>query len=208
MVPWTLIFRNCLTSFQANHSSKWLTRTQGLLNQTDYFFKDGIMYEQACEDVNGSGTCDTDQLSFKAYLSRWMAATAKLIPSLSASIMTKLKASAVAAAAQCDGGTSGTACGEHWTDNSTYDGTSGVGQQMSALSVIQAMLIDSAPALVTNSTGGTSVGNSAAGTKSSSGSDGTAITPATTGGKAGAWILTVLVLSGLLAGVVFIVSGE
>lgn len=95
------------------------------------------MYEQACEDVNTSGTCDTDQLSFKAYLSRWMAATSKLVPWTASYITPKLQASAQAAAAQCTGGTSGITCGEHWTNNGVYDGTSGVGQQMSALSVIQ-----------------------------------------------------------------------
>jgi mannan endo-1,6-alpha-mannosidase len=167
------------------------------------------MYEQACEDVNTVGTCDTDQQSFKAYLSRWMAATAKLVPSTASYILPLLQNSAAAAAAQCDGGATGEVCGEHWTAGSAYDGTAGVGQQMSALSVIQGLLIEQAPALVTNSTGGTSVGNAAAGggSSSSGGSSGTAITPATGGDKAGAGILTALVLCGLLAGVWFMVSG-
>ena len=95
------------------------------------------MYEQACEDVNTKGTCDTDQQTFKAYLSRWMAATSKLVPWTASFITPKLQASAQAAAAQCDGGTDGTTCGEHWTANSTWDGSYGLGQQMSALSVIQ-----------------------------------------------------------------------
>jgi mannan endo-1,6-alpha-mannosidase len=100
-------------------------------------------------------------------------------------------------------------CGEHWTALSAYDGSAGVGQQMSALSVIQGLLIEQAPELVTNATGGTSVGNAAAGGGSSGSSGGseTVITPATGGDKAGAGILTALVLCGLLAGVWFMVSG-
>ncbi len=161
------------------------------------------MYEQACEDVNTSGTCDTDQKSFKAYLSRWMAATVKIAPFTYDSIMPLLKTSAAAAAAVC----SGTTCGEHWTE-STYDGNTGLGQQMSALSVIGAMLIDDAPELVTNTTGGTSVGNSAAGTTSSSSSDGTTITPATSGDKAGAGFITALAVAGVIGGVGFMIIGS
>lgn len=166
------------------------------------------MYEVACEDVNTSGTCDTDQLSFKAYFSRWLAATVKVAPFTSSTITPWLQASGQAAAEQCDGGTDGVTCGEHWTAGSTWDGTYGVGQQMSALSVIQANLITEAAELFTNSTGGTSQGNAAAGTSSSSSTSAeTVTTPATGADKAGAGILTALVISGLLGGVGFMVSG-
>jgi mannan endo-1,6-alpha-mannosidase len=88
---------------QTNDSSVWKTRVNGLLSASSVFFKDGgIMYEAACEDVNGSGTCDTDQQSFKGYLATWMAGTAKLCPSTYNTIMKYLKASSVAAAAQCE----------------------------------------------------------------------------------------------------------
>lgn len=179
----------------------------GLTNQTDIFFKNDVMYEQACEDVNTVGTCDTDQQSFKAYLSRWMAATMKAAPFTRDYILPLLQTSAAAAAAQCDGGTSGRECGEHWTANSTNDGNFGLGQQMSALSVIQSMLIDDAPGLLTNTTGGTSTGDSTAGQSSSSSTTGTTVTPATTGGKVGAGILTAFVLCGVLGGVGFMVVG-
>lgn len=95
-------------------------------------------------------------------------------------------------------------CGEHWYQS--YDGLYGLGQQMSALSVVQSMLIDEAPALVTNSTGGTSQGNVNAGSQSSSSSE--VITPATSGDRAGAGILTALVISGLLGGVGMMVTGS
>lgn len=98
-------------------------------------------------------------------------------------------------------------CGEHWTAGSTWDGTYGVGQQMSALSVVQSLLIDQAPALVTNSTGGTSKGNSAAG-GSSTDSSGVVEKPVTGGDKAGAGILTALVLCGVVGGIGFMVVGS
>jgi len=72
------------------------------LNASDVFFKDDIMDEVACEDVNTTGTCDTDQLSFKAYFSRWLAATAKMCPWTHDTIMAWLKPSATAAAEQCE----------------------------------------------------------------------------------------------------------
>jgi len=164
------------------------------------------MYEEACEQVNTVGTCDTDQQSFKAYLSRWMAATTKIAPFTASYSLPLLSSSAKAAALQCSGGTDGTTCGEHWTDNATYDGNYGLGQQMSALSVIQSNLITQAAELVTNATGGTSVGNAAAGSGSSSSST-TVITPATGADKAGAGILTALLLAGVLGGVGFMVTG-
>lgn len=102
------------------------------------------------------------------------------------------------------GGTDGVTCGEHWYENATWDGSYGVGQQMSALSVIQSNLIGTAADLVTNTTGGTSRGNPSAGT---SNGEGDAIAaenkPVTTAGKAGAGIITALVLAGVIGGVVF-----
>lgn len=190
-----------------NGSSVWRERVEGVLNQTDIFFKNGIMYEEACEDVNTVGTCDTDQQSFKAYLSRWMAASTKIAPFTASYSLPLLASSAKAAALQCSGGTDGTTCGEHWTENATYDGNTGLGQEMSALSVIQANLITQAPELVTNATGGTSVGNSAAGSGSSSTSP-TVITAATGADRAGAGILTALLIAGVLGGVGFMVTGK
>lgn len=164
------------------------------------------MYEQACEDVGTTGDCDTDQQSFKAYLSRWMAATTKIAPFTASYSLPLLASSAKAAALQCDGGSDGTTCGEHWTDHSTYDGIYGLGQQMSALSVIQSQLIGQAPELFTNATGGTSVGNVAAGSGSGS-SSATVIAPATGRDRAGAGILTAAWLAAVLGGVGFMLTG-
>lgn len=175
------------------------------MNASSVFFKDNVMYEAACEEI--AVGCDTDEQTFKAYLSRWMAATTKVAPFTEPTIMKYITTSAQAAAQQCDGGASGRACGEHWTAGSTYDGKYGVGEQMSALSVIQATLIGSAPELVTNNTGGTSEGNSAGGSGSTTSKDGPVDTPVTSGDRAGAGLLTAVMVAGVLGGVGFMVMG-
>ena len=171
-----------------NGSDIWRQRVGGLLTGTDVFFQNNVMQEVACEAV---GRCDVDQQSFKAYLSRWMAATTKMAPWTYETVMAKIGPSASAAAAQCSGGANGRTCGLKWTNGANWDGSYGVGQQMAALEVIQSNLIQQVAGPVTNSTGGTSQGNPNAGGKPA-----TAILhlgPATTRDKAGAATLTALV---------------
>jgi mannan endo-1,6-alpha-mannosidase len=154
------------------------------------------MQEVVCES---SGKCDNDQVSFKAYLSRWLAASTKMAPFTYDAVMTKLSTSATAAAAQCSGGDESRTCGTKWTVGTAWDGTSGVGQQMSALEVIQSNLIGQATGPVTNTTGGTSVGNSNAGGDSDTLSDLNG-SPTTAGDRAGAGILTALILVSVVGG--------
>jgi len=130
-------------SNSSTSSSVWLDRTKGLLSHaTAQFFSPysnatNVMFEWQCEE---SGTCQTDQFSFKAYLSRWMTATAVLVPTLKNDILALLTPSAQAAAAACSGGTGGSQCGTKWYVGG-YDGVTGVGQQMSALEVVVGLLI-------------------------------------------------------------------
>lgn len=159
------------------------------------------MYEVACEP---NGKCDVDQMSFKAYLSRWMAATTKMAPFTYDFVMTKLRASAQAAARQCSGGDDGRTCGLRWTEPK-WDGSYGVGQQMSALEVIQSNLIAKVSGPVTNSSGGTSKGNPAAGTGGDNTQPGM-LTDITTGDRVGAGFLTTLVLVGVLGGAWWMVA--
>ncbi|TVY81778.1 Mannan endo-1,6-alpha-mannosidase DCW1 [Lachnellula suecica] len=132
-----------------NGSSLWQERTQGFLNATANFFSPydnatNIMYEPACEPVN---TCDNDQYSFKAYLSRFMWASTLMAPFTGNAITTLLTDSSKAAAQSCSGPSDGVTCGEHWYWGE-YDGYYGVGQQMSALETIQGLLVsDSVPPL-------------------------------------------------------------
>ena len=79
---------------------------------------------------------------------------------------------------------------------------------MSALSVIQSLLIDQAPDLVTNVTGGTSKGSANLGSHDGGvDQDGVAESPVTTGGKAGAGLLTVGILVGVVGGCGFLILG-
>ncbi|KAF4632523.1 hypothetical protein G7Y89_g5609 [Cudoniella acicularis] len=173
-----------------NGSTIWEERMNGLMKGTDVFFNNSIMQEVACEGV---GKCDVDQKSFKAYLARWMAASTKMAPNLTDAVMAKLGPSAQAAAAQCSGGENGRTCGLKWTNGSVWDGTYGVGQQMAALEVVQSNLIQSARGPVTNTTGGTSTGNNAAGSNSQNSVLTTGI-PVTKGDQIGAGFLTTAVL--------------
>ena len=156
-----------------------------------------IMVEVACEPEI---TCNYDQPSFKAYLSRWMAATTQLVPFTYDTIQPLLKSSAQGAAGQCSGGNNGQTCGRMWY-KSTWDGKSGVGEQMSALSVIQSNLISKVAAPVTKDTGGTSKGDPSAGTNTGGQPTtlGSSLTrKMTAGDKAGAGIVTTIICSGLL----------
>jgi mannan endo-1,6-alpha-mannosidase len=159
---------------------------------TAEFFQRGIMYE-GCE---ASGKCNTDQRSFKAYLARWMAATTKIAPFTQSYIIPLLASSAKAAVGTCTGGASGTICGHQWTVVG-WDGHTGVGEQMSALEMVQSNLIGFAPDPFTNKTGGTSQGNPNAGTGNTNVITDTTVT---TADRAGAGILTALMIMGVVGG--------
>lgn len=195
-------------------AAQWHERVDGLLNSTELIFffgndvNDKVMIEIACEPVN---LCDVDQQSFKAYLSRWMAATTKWAPWTFDRIKKLLRNSAQAAVKQCTGGDNGRMCGLKWANNSgQWDGTTGVGQQMAVMEVVLANMIEVAKEPVTNSTGGTSAGNPAAG-----GSDNGRVDPVrwhhgpiNNGDRAGAAFVTFVVLAILLAALIFMLSDE
>lgn len=128
-------------------SSTWLTRTEGLLKATSSFFSPydnatNIMYEHACEPYE---VCDTDMKSFKGYLSRFMHASAVMVPTVQSQVSTYLDASAAAVGKACSGGDAGTTCGQKWYTGA-FDGSVGLGQSMSALETVQGLLAQSAPA--------------------------------------------------------------
>ncbi|KAL8990895.1 MAG: hypothetical protein Q9177_000549 [Variospora cf. flavescens] len=194
-----------------NGSQKWRTHTDGLLKGTQLFFPaqfgGNIMQEVACEP---QGSCNNDQPSFKAFLSRWMAATTQIAPFTANTIMPKLRASAQGAAKQCSGAPNGgTTCGRTW-NTATWDGRIGIGEQMSALSVIQSNLISKVAAPVTADKGGTSKGNPSAGTGPARTVEFDAVLTrqVTMADKAGAGILTALVLGGLLGSTWWISIGS
>lgn len=150
----------------------WRNRTEGFLKASLAFFTSTngndtnktTMFEASCErNVPGQAmSCNTDQLSFKAYLSRWLAATTLLAPWTADTIMPLLRSSALAAAQSCSGGSDDVTCGTKWWVEG-WDGQWGVGQQMSALEVIQSNLVARAQGPLSVSTGGTSKGDPGAG---------------------------------------------
>jgi hypothetical protein len=88
-----------------------------------------ILFEAACEPPN---TCNNDQYSFKAYLSRFLGKTSVLAPYTLPAIRTLLTTSASAIAEACSAGIDDATCGQKWYVGG-YDGNPGIGQQMSAL---------------------------------------------------------------------------
>ena len=185
-----------LTIEQTNGSAIWKEHVTGLLNASFVFFNEGVMYE-GCE---ASKKCNVDQRSFKAYLSRWLAATAELAPFTHERIIAKLASSAASAIKTCTAGQSGTQCGLKWTEG-TNDGSLGVGEQMAALEVVQSNLVDKAPGWASAVKGtGTSTGNVNAGGSSKTTTDELLIGKTTAADKAGAAILTALMIVGVLGG--------
>lgn len=156
-----------------------------------------IMYEAICEPYPRG--CNTDQKSFKAYFSRWLAITTQMAPYTADLILPKLRISAVAALKTCVGGSDGVTCGLKWYEGDwgAWDGNFGVGEQMAVMEVTQGLLIPGKPAPFTDVEGGNSTGDPTAG----GGGDNPQLNaivdlhPPTTAQKAGAAISTIVVLT-------------
>ncbi|KAI9746191.1 MAG: hydrolase 76 protein [Claussenomyces sp. TS43310] len=126
-----------------NASALWQERTEGMLNASAGFFSPfsnatDVMYEAACETVY---TCNVDQFSFKAYLGRFMWKSTKMAAFTYGTVAKYLEQSSKAAARSCSGGTDGVTCGTRWYING-WDGSWGAGQQLSALEVMQGLLVN------------------------------------------------------------------
>ncbi|KAM0556845.1 hypothetical protein ACHAPJ_005517 [Fusarium lateritium] len=186
----------------------WKDRLDNLLEGAKVFFKgpqNNIMTEVACEPVK---LCNLDQKSFKAYLSRWLAVTTQWAPHTRDIIMPLLRASAIAATDKCTGGDNKRMCGLYWTKDK-FEGEITIGQQMAALEVTLSCMIQDRPAPLTKDTGGTSKANPGGGSEDvGRTTPDLAYKPLPAGDKAGAAILTFVVLSGLLAGMFWIFFDE
>jgi len=179
----------------------WAGRLNQIIDAAGVFFNNNVMIEVACEN---NGKCDVDQRSFKAYLARWMGYTAIVAPFTRTKLDPLLKASAQAAAKQCIGGTDQVSCGLRWVDDGKNDGSFGVGEQMAAMEIVQSLLYTSAPGPATQAKGGLSVSNPDAGADAPD--KPITFNSITTGDKAGASILTLVVLVAILVGAWWMVS--
>ncbi|EGW33528.1 mannan endo-1,6-alpha-mannosidase DCW1 precursor [Spathaspora passalidarum NRRL Y-27907] len=200
-----LMLAGCAYLYSYTQDKKWYNYTHRLLDGSRVFFKNisgsMVMYEAACQP---SGTCNNDQRSFKAYFSRFLGLTSVLVPDTEPIITKWLVDSANSAAGSCSGGTDGHTCGLDWTNwTRGWDGMYGLGEQMSALEVMQNLMAHKRPAPYTASNGGSSLSNPAAGY-------GTSITNTSPlhlgpGDKAGAGIITAIVGVSLIGTCVWLI---
>ena len=209
-IQWT--YNNALfmagAAYMWNHTDgnqTWGDRIDKLIVRTKTDFVGGanlnIIYEPACEPYD---TCNVDQHSFKGYLARSMGYTMLLYPKSRSTLAPILANSAIAAGKACTGTVNGNTqqCGFKWTwNNGTFDGSTAVGfqvgQNMAVMETIQANLAVYMGGPLTNTTGGSSVGDVTAGnTQSSENANAIVIAPPTTADKAGAGILTAIATAG------------
>jgi len=121
-----------------------------------------VMRESACEALppfRRTPTCNTDQRSFKALMSRFLGATYQLAPFTRGYISLRLRASASGAASSCDGQPGGDTCGLSWLAGKYGDSpygiaVGGVGEHLAAMEVFQNLLVGDAPLPKTMKTGG------------------------------------------------------
>ena len=215
-VPWQFTYnagvfiQGAAAMYNYTEDQEWKDRLDGLLKGAKVFFtgpEKNIMEEVACEPVD---RCNIDQQSFKAYLSRWLAATTQWVPDTYDTIMPWLRASALAATKQCVGGDNGRMCGLKWSKGK-YDGTTGVGQQMAALEITLSCMIKDRDAILTKDTGGESKGNPNAGGDDIGRDEpqgDIVFAPISTGERAAAGILTALVIGLLVAGIFWLFVDE
>jgi mannan endo-1,6-alpha-mannosidase len=182
---------------------KWLTPLEGILKATyTRFFPVSMGPDIAVEiTCQPTGNCNNDALTFRGFLLRWMSFAAQLVPQLADGIWPYLSASGIGAAGQCSGGDTGQICGIEW-NTTVWDGTYGPGQQMSALAAVGANMLKVkalAPPFTTK-TGGTSVSDPSAGTNGDNTGQLPEIytNPISTSDRAGAGIVTALLLVGIL----------
>lgn len=158
------------------------------------FFPKGIAYEVPCEMRKGA--CSPDMLSFKGYVHRWLSVVTQIAPFTREKVLPVLKTSAEAAVKQCTGGATGRQCGFYWSDGTftdpSVDKTTGAGEAMDVLAAVSSLLIGQANPPVTNSTGGISKGKVNAGGGRDNGDE--ELRPITGGDRAGAGVLTFLLL--------------
>ncbi|KEY71712.1 hypothetical protein S7711_02940 [Stachybotrys chartarum IBT 7711] len=193
-----VLLQGCAFLWNYTEDQAWRDRIEGLLpSLIDRFFPDGVAYEFNCE--MDQGRCSQDMLSFKGYVHRWLAQVTQLAPFTADTIMPVLRSSTEAAVAQCTGGASGRVCGFYWRGgvfvDPAVDHTSGAGEAMDVLSAVMTLLVPEADPPATAENGGISEGDPNAGINGFTGAPAER-GPITTGDRAGAAILTILLVCG------------
>ncbi|KAK5632677.1 hypothetical protein RRF57_008391 [Xylaria bambusicola] len=190
-----MLLQGCAFMYNVTESDEWKERVEGMTKGIIrvFFAQDGVAFEPSCEPPPGS--CNSDMESYRGYMHRWMANTIQMAPFLRDTILPVLKTSAAAGVKQCTGGGNGRMCGFHWTSGQ-YDGQLSASLEMNVLGALTALMMPDVAPPLTNTTGGTSKGDPDAGqTKTEL----PTFSPITTGDKAGASILTILIITGALS---------
>lgn len=214
LIQWSynsgILMHGAAVMYNLTSDDKWKKRVDGLLEHvTTKFFKNGVVYEQFCEE---NKLCNNDQRSFKGYLIRWMAWTSQLYPETYDTISKLIKSSVTSAMTSCSGdvappdfnGHPGTACGFAYIPAAQYDDLPGVGEQMNALNLVMYSLIQKVGSPATSDTGGTSKGDVNGGKSDDSKTK--LYEPITVGDKVGAGFLTTLILAGVIGGCTFLIK--
>lgn len=185
-----LMLSGCAYMYNYTGEEIWKTRVNGFLTQIDSIFFDnhGNMYESACQ---GLGTCKTDQRAFRAYLARFMSLTSILVPETYDNIHGHFVNTTLGLSESCSGGFDGHTCGQNWSYGS-WDNMYGLGEQMSALEVLQNLVAADRPAPYTGSNGGSSQGDPIFGNSTDTTSNAEPL-DLDGGDKAGAAIITIIV---------------
>ncbi|GAB1318297.1 Mannan endo-1,6-alpha-mannosidase [Madurella fahalii] len=182
-----------------NGSKVWESRVSNLLTGIlRDFFAEGVAFEIPCEGRQGA--CTADMLSFKGYVHRWMSTVTKVAPFTREKILPVLRNSTEAAVRQCTGPPTGRRCGFYWSSgvfvDPDVDKTSGAGEAMNVLAAVSSLLIDEADPPATNLTG-ISKGDPNAGSRSRGPIE--PMAPITGGDRAGAAMLTILILGSAIS---------
>jgi mannan endo-1,6-alpha-mannosidase len=163
-----LYMAGCAYLYNTTEDPVWLDRVQEIWNRAQVFFIDNVMYEAACEKEYH---CNNDQQCFKGIFARFLGLTMLMAPSTYSIIWPYIEASAQAAASSCSGGYDGHTCGEQWINGGVYDNHIGLGEQINALGIFNALLIHDMPPPLTVTTGATSQPDGSAGTNSTTTAD-------------------------------------
>ena len=194
--------------WNATSDPKWQTAVNLIVSGVPFFFENGVIKEQNCEDnpINTPGGCSMDQKSFKNVLLKGMAVTAKYCPWTAGQLQPMIDSSADAAAKACVCGNAQNQCPLKWIGdpNANCNGDYGIGQHMCALEAIISTLNPEVAGPITQATGGSSQSDPNAGTGPVDPYVQYLQSPVSTGDKAGAGILTLLVTVSWLSGAVWL----
>lgn len=189
----------CAYLYNASGNDTWLDGLQDILTASSYFFNNSIMTETTCSSSN---SCNNDQRSFRSLFARSLGLTASLVTEYRDQILNDwLIPSAKGAAQSCSGGSDSITCGENWA-YSGWDGVYGLGEQISAGETIMS-LITANNAPLTPETGASDADSSVDAGNLTTDSTNANTLNISTKDKAGAAVLTAVVLGSLLGGSVW-----